>query len=396
MPRSQIDLPHRVDHLSILDENGHLDRELEPEMPEGLLLKIHRHMVLARRFDERMVELQRQGRIATFPPIQGHEAAHLGAVATLRETDWMVPSFREAGAEIWRGRSLESFLLYYAGYDEGGCVEEGRNDLPIAVPVGSQTLHAVGLAQAIKYTGSDQVVLCFFGDGATSEGDFHEAMNFAGVFQTPVVFVCQNNQWAISLPRSRQTASKTLAQKALAYGVPGIQVDGNDVLAVYASTKEAVDRARSGGGPSMVECVTYRVVMHTTADDPKRYRSEEEAQEWVRRDPLPRFQSYLKGKGLLTEEAIQAVEEDVRSEIQSAVWRAENRMKQPPDPLHMFEHAYAEMPPSLIEQREELRREVAARGGAGEVAGGDAVDVIKRLFEERRPVPGGAGEDNRG
>jgi pyruvate dehydrogenase E1 component alpha subunit len=307
-----------------------------------------------------MLSLQRQGRIGTFGPIKGQEASQLGAVAALQESDWMVPSFREGAAEIWRGKSLESFLLYFAGYDEGGRVEDNRNDLPIAIPVASQTLHAVGLGYAIKYRRAKQVAMTFFGDGATSEGDFHEAMNFAGVFQTPVVFVCQNNQWAISIPRSRQSRSETLAQKALAYGMPGIQVDGNDVLAVYSAAREAVDRARSGGGPSMIECVTYRMAMHTTADDPTRYRSVVEVEAWAKRDPIPRFQKYLADKGLLSENQIAVVEDAIKVEIQAAVEQAERFMTVGADPLHMFEYLFAELPATLQEQREELKRELAA------------------------------------
>ena len=360
MPRKEIELPHRVDYLSILDENGRLDRDLEPDIPEDLLLKLHRAMLLGRRFDERMLSLQRQGRIGTFGPIKGQEASQLGAVAALQGSDWMVPSFREGAAEIWRGKSLESFLLYFAGYDEGARVEDNRSDLPIAIPVASQTLHAVGLGYAIKYRGAKQVAMTFFGDGATSEGDFHEAMNFAGVFQIPVVFVCQNNQWAISIPRYRQSRSETLAQKALAYGMPGIQVDGNDVLAVYSAALEAVDRARSGGGPSLIECVTYRMAMHTTADDPTRYRSAAEVEAWAKRDPIPRFQKYLADKGLLSEDQIAAVEDAIKVEIQAAVEEAEQFMKAGADPLHMFEHMFAELPATLQEQREELKRELAA------------------------------------
>jgi pyruvate dehydrogenase E1 component alpha subunit len=360
MPRTEIDLPYRVDYLSILDEFGHLDKELEPAIGGELLLKLHRAMLLARRFDERMLSLQRQGRIGTFGPIKGQEASQLGAVAALRPSDWMVPAFREAAAEAWRGKSLESFLLYYGGFDEGGRVEPERNDLPISIPVGSQALHAVGLGYAIKYRRLDQVVMTFFGDGATSEGDFHEAMNFAGVFQTPVIFLCQNNQWAISIPRSKQTRSKTLAQKALAYGMPGIQVDGNDILAVYSAAREAVERARSGGGPGMIECVTYRVAMHTTADDPKRYRTDVEVEEWLRRDPLIRFQKYLTDKGLISGGSTEILEEEVKQEIQAAVDRAEQQMKTGGDPLDMFEHMFAELPPTLLEQRAELERELAA------------------------------------
>ena len=303
MPRKEIDLPYRVEYLSILDEDGQLDKSLEPSIADDVLLRMHRMMVLARRFDERMLNLQRQGRIGTFAPIKGQEA-QIGAAAVLEPDDWLVPSFREMPAELWRGKSMESVLLLYGGYNEGGKVPEGLNNLPVAIPVGSQTLHAAGLGYAIKYRRQKQVAMTFFGDGATSEGDFHEAMNFSAVFQIPVVFVAQNNQWAISVPRSRQTHAKTLAQKAMAYDMPGIQVDGNDLLAVYTAAKEAVDRARAGGGPSFIECVTYRLSMHTTADDPKRYRKDEEVAQWVKRDPIVRFRKYLGDKGLLTDEAI--------------------------------------------------------------------------------------------
>jgi pyruvate dehydrogenase E1 component alpha subunit len=211
----------------------------------------------------------------------------------------------------------------------------------------------------MKYRGRDDVAMVFFGDGATSQGDFHEALNFAGVFQVPVVFVCQNNQWAISVPRAKQTRSKTLAQKALAYGIPGIQVDGNDLLAVYAAAAEAVNRARSGSGATLVECVTYRLAMHTTADDPKRYRTEEEVAAWRQKDPIARFQKYLQAKGLLSEEAIPAEEAAISAEIQAAVERAEEEMKGLGDPLLMFEHAYAQMPECLKEQRADFIRFMA-------------------------------------
>jgi pyruvate dehydrogenase E1 component alpha subunit len=212
----------------------------------------------------------------------------------------------------------------------------------------------VGIGWALKYRNKDDIAMTFFGDGATSEGDFHEGLNLAGVYQAPVVFVCQNNQWAISIPRSKQTRSKTLAQKALAYGIPGIQVDGNDILAVYVAAKEAVDRARSGGGPTMIECVTYRVMMHTTADDPKRYRTDEEVEKWIKRDPLPRFQQYMVDKALLTEEAVEAMETDVKTQIQTAVDKAEALAKDLVDPLDMFNHAFDEPPPHLVEQKQKL------------------------------------------
>ncbi len=354
MTRKEIELPYRVESLTILHAAGNLDKELEPDIPDDLLLKLFRAMLSGRRFDERMLDLQRQGRIGTFPPIKGQEASQLGAIATLESADWMAPAFRETLAEIWRGKPMKNFLLYYGGYDEGGKVEDGRNDLPISIPVGSQMLHAVGIGMAMQYKGHPQVAMTFFGDGATSEGDFHEALNFAGVFQAPVVFVCQNNQWAISIPREKQTHSKTLAQKAVAHGLPGIQVDGNDVLAVYSAAREAVERARNGDGPTLIECFTYRMSLHTTADDPKKYRSEDEVKEWEKRDPISRFITYLKNKELVTDESIEKLEAAIAKEVQSAVDQAEQLMKEEVNPADMFDHIFAELPPSLVQQREEM------------------------------------------
>ncbi len=359
MPRNKVDPPYHVEYLSILDEEGRLDEALEPKIPDDLLLKLYRAMVLGRRFDERVLSLQRQGRIGTFAPTSGQEASQLGAAAVLEPSDFMVPSFRETVAQIYRGVPMEAVILGFGGYNEAALLAKEGNDLPNSVPVGSQVLHAVGIAWGIKYRKKKNVAMTFFGDGGTSEGDFHEGMNFAGVFQVPAIFVCQNNQWAISVPRFKQTRSKTLAQKALAYGMPGIQVDGNDILAVYAAAKEAADRARAGQGPSMVECETYRMMMHTTADDPKRYRKDEEVEGWKKKDPIQRFQKYLKNKGLLSDQKVEELEAQVKEEIQKAVEQAEELMKKYSDPLHMFEHAYAEMPPHLKAQREELKRELA-------------------------------------
>jgi pyruvate dehydrogenase E1 component alpha subunit len=358
MPRKEIDLPFKVHYLSILDENGQLDRDLEPALDGELLLKLYRTMVLGRMFDERMFIMQRQGRIGTFAPIKGQEASQLGAVAPLGPDDWLVPAFRETIAEAWRGKSLVNVLLLYAGYNEGGQIPDNLNNLPVSIPVGTQTLHAVGIAYAMKYRRKSDVAMVFFGDGATSEGDFHEAMNFAGVFQAPVVFVCQNNHWAISIPRSKQTRSGTLAQKALAYGMPGIQVDGNDILAVYAAAREAVDRARSGGGPTLIENVTYRMSVHTTADDPKRYRTDEEVEQWIRRDPITRFQQYLKGKDLLSDEKIGVMEEEIKAEIKEVEEEFNRITEKGAAPLAMFDHLLAELPPYVIEQKRELEREL--------------------------------------
>lgn len=359
MPRKEIDLPHKIEYLSILNERGEVDESLDPGIKQDMLLKLYRAMVLSRKFDERMLILQRQGRIGTFAPIKGQEA-QVGAAALLEPEDWLVPSFREMPVEVWRGKKLENVLLLYGGYNEGGRTPDNINNLPVSIPVGTQTLHAVGLAYAIKYRKKGNVVMSFFGDGATSEGDFHEALNFASVFQVPAIFICQNNHWAISLPRSRQSHSKTLAQKALAYDMPGLQVDGNDVLAVYAAAKEAVDRARSGGGPSFIENVTYRLSMHTTADDPKKYRREEEVEQWLKRDPITRFEKYLAGRGLLSEESIAGIAGDVQAEIKEAEERWTRITEKPADPMEMFDHSYAQLPPYLLEQKEQLRRELEA------------------------------------
>jgi pyruvate dehydrogenase E1 component alpha subunit len=219
----------------------------------------------------------------------------------------------------------------------------------------------VGLAWAARYRETDRVALVFMGDGATSQGDFHEGLNFAAVFQSPVIFVCQNNHWAISMPRSKQTRSETIAQKALAYGMPGLQIDGNDILASYAAVQEAIGRARAGDGPTLIECVTYRMTMHTTADDPRRYRTEQEVELWKARDPITRFQKYLIKKDLLAEDKIEEVEHAVLDEIQSAIDSAEERAKTLGDPTDIFLHHYDELPPYLQEQREELVREIDAK-----------------------------------
>jgi pyruvate dehydrogenase E1 component alpha subunit len=342
--------PAPIPFVSVLDEEGRFDDALDPRVPREDLRELYRTMLLVRAYDDRRLTLQRQGRIGTFAPVEGQEAAQLGSVYALRDSDWVVPAFRETAAAAWRGMRLEDDLLYCAGREEGVRIPEGAHDLPIAIPVASQLPHAVGLAWAKRLQRTSEVVLTFFGDGATSEGDFHEAMNFAGVLQVPCVFVCQNNQWAISVPRSRQTHSRTLAQKAIAYGVPGLVVDGNDLFAVVRGAREAVDRARDGGGPTLVEAVTYRLGVHTTADDPSRYRSKEEVEAWEKRDPIRRLGRFLRERGLVTEDEERAWREENERSIREAVRRFE--AVAPPDPRDMFEHVYAELPPLLAAERE--------------------------------------------
>ncbi|SCZ57630.1 pyruvate dehydrogenase (acetyl-transferring) E1 component subunit alpha [Thiohalomonas denitrificans] len=357
MPRTEIDLQQTISYLSILDEEGNADEELVPDLDDDTLHRLFRVMLLSRRFDERLLQLQRQGRLGTFAPVKGQEAAQIGAMAPLRRTDWFVPSFRETAAALWRDTPLSGLLLYNAGFNEGGLPPEGNNDLPIAIPVATQVPHAVGLGYAARAQGKDDVAIVFFGDGATSEGDFHEAINFSGVFSTPTIFLCQNNQWAISVPREKQTHSRTLAQKAIAYGIPGIQVDGNDVLAVYAATVEAVERARAGEGPTFIECITYRLSLHTTADDPSRYRSEEEVQTWERKEPLIRFRRYLESRGLLSDQEVERLEQEIKEEIEQAWQEAQVQMENP-DPSVMFEHIYADPPDYLQAQRAAFQKEI--------------------------------------
>ena len=359
MPRTPIEPQSSIERLSILDSEGNLDTALEPKLAADDLKRLYRAMVLGRRLDERMLKLQRQGRIGTFAPIKGQEASQIGSVFTLKPTDWLVPSFRETASMLWRGWPIEKLLSLYAGRLEGSSPGPEQRDLPVTIPVATQLPHAVGIAYGVQYRGEDAVVMTYFGDGATSEGDFHEACNFAGVWHVPVVFVCQNNQWAISVPLKKQTNSRTIAQKAIAYGFPGIQVDGNDVLAVYAASREAVERARGGEGPTLIECVTYRLGVHTTADDPTKYRTDEEVKAWEQKDPLTRFRAYLEKKNVLEP----ALEEKIDEEIARGVERFE--AMPPADPLGMFEHAYAELPAHLVAERAELAARLAAPGGDG-------------------------------
>lgn len=359
MPRKPLDVPLKVEYMSILDENGEVDKSLEPKIPAAELQSWYRWMLMARRVDERLLKLQRQGRIGTFPQATGHEAISLGSIVTInKENDWFVPAYRELAGFLYRGWTLETVLLYWSGLEEGAMPPEGVHDTPICVPVASQLLHAAGVGMANNVRGDNNVVLTYFGDGASSEGDAHEALNFASVFKAPVVFLCLNNQYAISVPLSRQMNCETVAQRAVAYGMPGIRVDGNDVLAVYVATKEAVERARKGEGPTLIEGLTYRYTPHTTADDPNRYRSEAEAKTWMEREPLIRFKKYLLKNGMATEADFQKMEEEIEAQIQSAIKNVEKMLKEPPysDPLVMFDHMYADMPPYLQEQRDELAR----------------------------------------
>jgi pyruvate dehydrogenase E1 component alpha subunit len=341
--------PLKGEMVQILDKEGRvISPELVPDLNNDDLKTLYRFMLLSKVADDKALKLQRQGRFGTYAPVRGQEASEVGSAYALPASDWMFPTFREAAAMLVKGMPLEYIYLYWMGNELGNAAPEGINIFPISIPVGTQPLHAVGTAWAAKIKGDDVATLVYFGDGGTSEGDFHEAMNFAGVFQTPTVFFCQNNQYAISVPRIKQTAANTLAQKAIAYGFEGVQVDGNDILAVYAVTKEAIDKAHAGGGPTFIEAYTYRLSHHTTADDATRYRTKEEVAFWEERDPIKRFQVYLQGKGLWNTNYEEALVQEMSQLVDEATEKSENWPA--PSPEDVFKYTYAEMPWTLKEQ----------------------------------------------
>ena len=353
-------LQHDPDEqVRILDSEGQLreDREV-PDLSEEALIDMYREMRLARHFDQRAVSLQRQGRMGTYPPLSGQEGAQVGSAYALGESDWIFPSYREHAAALVRGLSLECTLLYWMGSEQGNAIPEECNIFTVAVPIATQIPHATGAAWAAKLKGEDGAYLCYFGDGATSEGDFHEGLNFAGVFDTPNVFFCNNNQWAISVPRERQTASATIAQKAQAYGFEGVQVDGMDPLAVYQVTRDAVAKANDPEAgerrPTLIEAVQYRFGAHTTADDPSVYREDEEVEQWRAKDPIPRLETFLRETGRIDQDGIEAIETEVEERVAEAIEDAEATAR--PEPEEIFEYVYEGMPKRLDEQRAYLRR----------------------------------------
>ena len=362
MPREEIDYLHRtIEHISILDSEGNVDTSLEPKLSPEELKRCFRAMLQVRRLDERMLKMQRQGRMGTFAPCRGQEAASVGSIFVHRKGDWLVPSYREPASMIWVGWSMASYMLFWNGSIEGARVPDGVTSLPVAVPVGSQPLHASGIGYAMKYRDTKNLVLAYFGDGASSQGDVLEAMNYAGVWKCPVIFVCQNNQYAISTPRTKQTNSQTIAQKAVAFGFPGVHVDGNDVLAMIVATTEAAQRARNGDGPTLIEAETYRLSLHTTSDDPTKYRKQEEVDKWVKKDPLLRFTKYLKSKGVLDDAVETEIEVDVEAQVRRGVeaYEAIGAVSA----LDAFEHVYAERPAELAAQGEEFADMLARESG---------------------------------
>jgi len=349
--------------LQVIRDDGSYDAALEPALPDDALRKLYRALVLVRTLDNRMLSLQRQGRIGFYVPSSGEEAVQIGSAAALSPEDWVFPAYREPGSALWRGVPLLAYVCQMYGNAEDllhgrqmPChyAFKGANLVSISSPVGNQIPPAVGAAWAMKLRGEKSVSIVYFGDGATSQGDFHVGMNFAGVFKVPCVFLCKNNQWAISVPLARQTASRTLAVKATAYGFEGVRADGNDILAVYAATKGAVDKARAGGGPTLVECVTYRMGPHSSSDDPTRYRKPEEVEYWRQRDPVERFRRYLEKKGLYEKAWDEALHKEVDDAITEAVRHAE---KVPPPPVEtVFTDVYADLPWHIREQLEEFTK----------------------------------------
>ena len=336
--------------LQILTPGG----GLLADAPIGIDLtrRLYRAMLMARTYDRKSTALQKQGRLATYAPFEGQEAAQIGSAATLEPDDWMVATYRDAAAMWMQGYPWELLVLGRTGDERGGSPPDHVPVLPPSITVGAHMLHAVGLSWASRLLGEPRIAITYFGDGATSEGDFHEAMNFAGVFQTATVFFCQNNQYAISLHRSQQTRSETIAQKALAYGIEGVQIDGNDIFAVYQVTREAVDRARQGGGPTLIEAVTYRLGPHTTSDDPSRYRDVDEVAEWKERDPLERVRRYLSANDAWSEAWQADLEAEASEEIERAVGLAEGLA--PPAAEEMFLAMFEEPTPALLSQQAEL------------------------------------------
>lgn len=317
-------------------------------MDDDLVSRLYRAMVFARTYDRKSMALQKQGRLATYAPFEGQEAAQVGSAAALEADDWMVATYRDAAAMWMQGYPMELLFAGRTGHEHGGRVPEHINVLPPSITVGGHMVHAVGLAWGERLLGSSRIALTYFGDGATSEGDFHEAMNFAAVQNVGVVFLCQNNGWAISLPTIEQSGSDTIAEKAIAYGMPGVRVDGNDLLAVFAATRDAVERARAGEGPTLIEAVTYRVGPHTTADDPGRYRDSAEVERWVRRDPLERVRIYLSERGRWDEVLQGRIEEQASIQIERAIELAESLSA--PTAEDMFGAMFDEMPAHLARQ----------------------------------------------
>jgi 2-oxoisovalerate dehydrogenase E1 component alpha subunit len=314
------------------------------------MVALYRAMVLARAFDAKAIALQRTGRLGTFPSALGQEAVAVGIGAAMHKDDVFLPSFREHGAQLWRGVSMVELFLYWGGDERGSDFAEARGDFPICVPVATHAPHAVGVALAFKLRREQRVAVCAFGDGGTSKGDVAEALNIAGVWRLPLVFVINNNRWAISVPVAQQTAAETLAQKAIAAGIEGEQVDGNDVIAVREAVARAAAKARAGGGPTLIEALTYRLSDHTTADDARRYRSDSDVSPHWAEDPITRLRNYLVGRGMWAKADEERLLAEVSTEVDKA---AATYLATPPQqPETIFDFTYESLPKDLAEQRQ--------------------------------------------
>lgn len=335
-----------VNYLQIMDENGQIDATLFPtDLQDAQIVLMYKNMSFARAADAKVLSLQRQGRAVTYGPLIGEEATQVGSAMAMRKGDYFVPNFRQHAVFFVRGLPLELFFMYWKGYEEGNAIPTEVGGLPYIVPVSSQMPHAAGLAFAQRFNKVDSAVLTYVGDGGTSEGDFYEAINFAGIMKAPLVTIIENNQWAISVPRARQTAAQTLAQKGFAAGIDVVQVDGNDVIAVYKAVKDAIEIAKEG--PTLIECVTYRMSMHTTADDPTKYRSDDDVAIWKAKDPIARVRMYLNKKNLWNDDLEKQMQDEQKKTIDEAVEKAEAFK---PDPRSMFEHVYSYIPDTLKEE----------------------------------------------
>jgi pyruvate dehydrogenase E1 component alpha subunit len=341
--------------FQVIDNEGKvINKKWMPELSDESLVKIYRQMLLVRTLDFMIVSYQRQGRLYTYPPNYGQEAIGVAAGEVMRENDWLVPAFRELGAYLAKGVSMKEIFLFNMGFEEGLKFVNANHVLPFSVPIASQLLHAAGIGYEIKYNKKDEIVFTFCGDGGTSEGDFHEALNFAGVWKVPVVFVVQNNQYAISVPVKKQTASINMAVKSKAYGIEGLKVDGNDIFAMIAAFRFASEYAKTQSQPVLIEAVTYRKGAHTTSDDPSRYRSSDEEKEWDLKDPLRRMRLFLEKKSLWS----QAEEDKVTDEFQKEIDRQfiETEKTANYNLEDVFKYMYAEMPQDLRDQQIEYEK----------------------------------------
>lgn len=345
--------PPQPGRRRLLNPDGSLVEGAQPRMDEEVLLEALRWMFLSRAFDERAISLQRQGKFGVFAPVMGQEATVIGsAMAIDPSRDWMVPQYREHAAYIHHGHRLERLAAGFMGKVASASIPEGVKLLPVQVALTAQLQHATGLAWGLKLQKKDGVVLAYVGEGGSSEGDFHEALNLAGVVRAPVVFVIQNNQWAISTPFRLQSAAPSLAARAAGYGFSGFEVDGNDVLAVHQATLEAVERARDAGGPTLVEARTYRLSFHNTSDNPSLYMDKEEYEEAKKQDPIARVVRYLEGLGLWNEQRQAEVQAEVRAQVDEAI---EQALAFPPaQAADLFDHVYERPPARFLRQRAEV------------------------------------------